>query len=56
MILITILAFIILLLIAFVVTTIVVGGSAFIVIFADVIVCVAILGWIVYKLIHRNKG
>lgn len=55
MILISILAFIAILLITFAVAAVVIGGSAFIVIFADVFVCAAIIIWIVYKLIRRNK-
>ena len=54
MILITILTLIALLVCAFAVTAIVVGGSAFVVVFADVIVCAAILIWIIRKLINRR--
>ena len=56
MVLITILALIAFVLIALAVAAIVIGGSAFIVIFADVFVCAAIIGWIIYKLIKKRKG
>ena len=56
MILITILAFILILLIAITVGAIVIGGAGFIVIFSDVIVCAAIIGWIIYKLVRKQKG
>ena len=53
MILITILALIALLVTAFVVVAISIGGAAFTVVFADVIVCVVILIWIIRKLVTR---
>ena len=55
MILIIILTLIALLVCAFVVTAVVVGGSAFVVVFADAIVCAAILIWIIRKLINRRR-
>ena len=54
MILLIILTMIAIALAAFVLVSIVVGGTAFIVVFADVIVCVAILIWIIRKLIQRR--
>ena len=54
MILITILALITLAVTAFALTAVVVGGSAFVVVFADVIVCAAILIWIIHKLINKR--
>lgn len=54
MILITILTLIALCITAFVLTTVAIGGSAFIVVFADVIVCAAILIWIIRKLINKR--
>lgn len=55
MILIAILACIAFLLIAIAVTALVIGGAGFIVIFSDVIVCAAIIGWVIYKLIKSKK-
>lgn len=55
MILITILAFILILLIAITIGAIVIGGAGFIVIFSDVIVCATIIGWIIYKLVRKQK-
>lgn len=55
MILITILALILILLVALVIMAIAVGGSTFIVLFGDVIVCAAIIGWIIYKLAQKRK-
>lgn len=55
MILITILALIMTLLIIIGLSAVVIGGTGFIIIFADVFVCAAIIGWIIYKLIRRNK-
>lgn len=54
MILFSILALIIFLLIVFAVGTLVIGGSAFIVVFADVIVCAAIL-YMILKSISKKK-
>jgi hypothetical protein len=55
MILIAILACIAFLLIAIAVTALIIGGAGFIVIFSDVIVCAAIIGWVIYKLIKSQK-
>ena len=54
MILITILTLITLAVCAFILTSVVIGGTAFIVVFADVIVCAAILIWIIRKLINKR--
>ena len=55
MILIIILALIALAVTAFALTAVVVGGSAFVVVFADVTVCAAILIWIIRKLINKRQ-
>lgn len=55
MILFAIIFFTLFLLMAFTVISIAVGGAAFIIVFADVIVCVAIMVWIVKRLIGRKK-
>lgn len=55
MILFAIVFFTLFLLMAFTVISIAVGGAAFIIVFADVIVCVAIMVWIVKRLIGRKK-
>lgn len=55
MILFAIIFFTLFLLVAFTVISIAVGGAAFIIVFADVIVCVAIMVWIVKRLIGRKK-
>lgn len=55
MILIIILSLIALAVATFALTAVVIGGSAFIVVFADVIVCAAILIWIIRKLISRRN-
>ena len=55
MILISILTCIALLLIVIAVSAIVVGGAGFIIIFGDVIVCIAIIGWIIYMLTRKRK-
>ena len=54
MVLIVILSLIAFLVCAFALTAVIVGGSAFIVVFADVIVCGAILIWIIRKLINKR--
>ena len=54
MVLFTILAMIIFALVVFAIGTLVIGGSAFIVVFSDVIVCAAILYFIV-KNLRKNK-
>lgn len=54
MILIIILSLIALTVATFALTAVVIGGSAFMVVFADVIVCAAILIWIIRKLIDRR--
>ena len=51
----TILAIMAFVLIMFTVLTVAVGGAAFIIIFADVIVCVAIIVFIVKRLTGRKK-
>ena len=55
MILFAIVFFTLFLLMVFTVISIAVGGAAFIIVFADVIVCVAIMVWIVKRLIGRKK-
>lgn len=54
MILAIILALIAIALIVLVLSTVVVGGAAFIVVFGDVIVCIAILIWIIRKLTKKR--
>lgn len=54
MILITLLAIILAVLITFAVLLIGVGGSAFIIIFADVIVCALVIGWIIKRLVWKK--
>ena len=54
MILLVILSLIALCVAAFALFAVVVGGAAFIVVFADVIVCAAILIWIIRKLINKR--
>lgn len=46
---------VLLLLVAFTAFMIAVGGAAFIVVFADVIVCVFILVWIIKRLSGKKK-
>lgn len=55
MVLFTIMAIIAFVLLMFTVLTISLGGVAFIILFADVIVCVAIIVWIVKRLTGRKK-
>lgn len=55
MILFTILTIIAIALLMFTVLTIAVGGMAFIVVFADVIVCVCIIVWLLKRLTGRKK-
>lgn len=55
MILATILAMILVLLLAITIAAIVLGGTAFIVIFGDVIVCIAIIAGIIYWLVKRKR-
>ena len=55
MILFTILEITLITLMVFTVITIAVGGAAFIVVFADVIVCIAIIIWIIRTLKNRKK-
>lgn len=54
MILFTILAFVALLLIGFIILVASVGGAVFVIIFGDVIVCIAIIVFII-KLIAKRK-
>lgn len=56
MILATILAIILILLTVIVVAAVAIGGTAFIVIFGDVIVCIAIIAGIIYWLVKRKKN
>lgn len=49
------LAIIAILLLVFTVFAVAVGGAVFIVIFADVIVCAAIIIWIVMRLVKKKK-
>lgn len=55
MILMSMLLFTLIILVAVVGTAIAVGGASFIIIFGDVIVCMAIIIWIVKCLIKRRK-
>lgn len=54
MVLFTILSMILLLLIVFTVLAVSVGGAVAVVLFSDVIVCVALIAWII-KLLARKK-
>lgn len=56
MILFTILALTLLTLIIFTVIAVSLGGSVFIIIFGDVIVCAAIIVWIINRLVTKNKN
>ena len=55
MILFTILALILLILLVVVVVITSVVGAGALIIFGDVIVCIFILGWIIYKLFFNKK-
>ena len=55
MVLFTILLLILVILIIFTVAVVSVGGAAFIIMFADVIVCIALIAWIM-KLIFKKRG
>lgn len=55
MILFTILAIIMLLLIGFVILVTAIGGFIFTFLFSDVIVCIFIIGLILYKIIKRKR-
>lgn len=55
MILFTVLLLIALFLIIFTVGTIAIGGATFVIIFGDVIVCIALIIWIIKKLTKRKK-
>ena len=55
MILFTLLALIVLILTVVTVAVLSVAGAGFIIIFGDVIVCIAILIWIIKKLVTKNK-
>lgn len=48
------LAIMLVLLVGFIILTVSVGGSLFILIFADVIVCILIITWIMKRLIGRK--
>lgn len=56
MILFTILALTLLTLIVFTVIAVSLGGSVFIIIFGDVIVCAAIIVWIIKRLVTKKKN
>ena len=56
MILFTILALTLLILIVFTVIAVSLGGSVFIIIFGDVIVCAAIIVWIIKCLVIKKKN
>lgn len=55
MILATILAIVAVILIVFAVLVITIGGSAFIIVFADVLVCAAIIVWIIKAILKRKR-
>ena len=55
MILFTLLAMILIILIAFILVVVSIGGASFIVIFGDVIVCIAIIMWMIKKIVNRKK-
>ena len=56
MILAVLLALIVLVLIAITVIVVSIGGALGVIMFGDVIVCIAILIWIIKKLIFRKKN
>lgn len=56
MIILTLLAITLVILLIFAATLITVGGAAFIIVFADVIVCAFIIAWIIKHLINRRKS
>lgn len=56
MILILLLIIIALILITVTIIAVSVGGSIFILIFSDVIVCVAFIIWLIVKLINKRRG
>lgn len=55
MILFSILAIITLILLVAAILIVSIGGTAFIIIFADVLVCIAILVWIMWRLIKKKR-
>ena len=55
MILFSILAIITLILLVSAILIVSIGGAAFIIIFADVLVCIAILVWIMWRLIKKKR-
>lgn len=55
MILFTILAIMLVVLVATAIFILGVGGGAFIIVFADLIVCVLVIVWIIKRLIKRRK-
>ena len=55
MILVILLALIVLVLIAITVIVVSIGGALGVVLFSDVIVCIAILIWIIKKILFRKK-
>ena len=55
MILATILTIVLVLLAIIVITAVAIGGTAFIIIFGDVIVCIAIIAGIILWLVKRKK-
>lgn len=54
MILFTVLLLIALFLIIFTVGAVAVGGAAFIIVFGDVIICIAIIAWIIKRIIKKK--
>lgn len=55
MILFTILALVALFLIIFTVVAVSIGGAVFVIIFGDIIVCIAIIVWIIKKILKKKK-
>lgn len=55
MILFTILTVMLIVLIGIIVLTVAIGGGATIIMFGDVIVCIAILIWIINRLLKKKK-
>lgn len=56
MILLAILLLIGLMLVGFVILTVSAGGAIFILIFADVIVCILVIAWIIKKIIQKRRN
>lgn len=51
----TLLFLILIILTVVTVTAVAIGGSVFIVIFSDVIVCIVIIGYVLVRLIKKNR-